>query len=241
MTTNETLLDASAFLELERGLPDRNTSTLDGVEAAVQAANAPVNNNGAEPAMRINKASLDRIAVAARLGAMTTFEINRDDIISSMEAIRVEQVNIFHEHMRFDVFDAKENVDFSDKEFLSKFQKAHLRKETNMSAITSSLEKLSGQLSSLNERIVVSSIPSDPLANEKPVVPKMGFKNAAQRIIEQKKLEKEKKAATFTDMVNDAMVLQNIQHGHFESHTPKTTSAQLPQLATQSNDTHPEI
>jgi hypothetical protein len=219
MASNEALLDASAFLELEKGLPDQN---LDGVEAAILAAQASINTttptsassvaaSSVQPVMRINKNALDRIAAAAKGGGMTTFGSIREDTIMSMEAVRAAQVSIFHEHMRFDVCDMQEDLDFRSKDFLTNFQTAHLAKEKHMSAITKELETLSVQLGELNARTGMSSIPGDPLGVEKPIVaPKMSLKSAVNKVMDSNKIKGSRLNYAVADAITMAHLTQHV-------------------------------
>jgi len=208
MASNEALLDASAFLELEKGLPDQH---VDGVEAAIAAANqAPT--VGQQPVMRINKASLDRIAAAAKKGDLNVFNTIREETTNSMEAIRGAQVSIFHEHMRLDVYDTQEDLDFTSKDFLTNFQKAHLAKEKNMAEITKALEDLSKQLGELNNRTAIAAaIPGDPLGRDtkQVVAPKMSLKSAANRVIENNRAL----GARVLEAIDDAKLMQRFRSG----------------------------
>ena len=220
MASNEALVDASAFLELEKGLPEQQ---LDGVEAACQAVSAkPFTNSHVE--LRIKPESLDRIALAAKSGGMATFGADRESIQKTMEEIQRKQSEIFREHIKIDVISSQDKDDFSfnDPDFLKKFQDGHLKKETAMNEITKKLEVLSGQLAELNVKLgKESAIPSDPDPRPAPQTkkpPRMTLKTVANRIMQEKLKASEKIRATF----QDATLMEQLTHHTLPASEPSS-------------------
>ena len=224
MSSNEALLDASAFLELEKALPSKD---IDGIEAAIAASEVPPSQTLSQVNMRINKASLDKIAAAAKTGSLKAFGDNRDQLILAMDELRKHQEHIFDIHMRFDVFDSEEeNPDFSSKEFLSTFQATHESKEKSMEAITQALGTLAQKISEVNTSLDSNSIPGDPL--EKPVTPpKMTLKSVATRVVETKRIGREKMQATLKYAVEDAVLLDKLTHGVVPQNKTPTPTHEL--------------
>lgn len=224
-------LDASAFLELERGLSDKNKKELDGIEAAIaksSSAPAPPASSTSPPPMRISKASLDKISAAAKAGSLATFGSFREETVHSMDSIRALQERIFEDHMRFDVFENNE-IDLGAKDFLPRYTKEHAEKEGKMNEITSSLVELANQISHAGAQLVGVIDPLHPTAASFSSSsaaaaaesgtggggggaggPHITLRSVANRLIDHKRLERAKRQTVMKDLVKDIKLLDQI-------------------------------
>lgn len=213
-------LDASAFLELERGLSDRDKKDLDGVEAAILAAQQQqpqgtlLGRSSSKAAqLRVSKASLDKISAAAKAGSLSTFGSFREGTVASMDSIRELQERIFEEHMRFDVFENQHEIDLAAKDFLPRYTAAHELKESTMQGITVSLGQLATQITEVGAQLVGVIDPlSATLAadTQGSTPPKITLKSVATKMVNNKRVERTKRDTMLRDLVKDAKTLEQV-------------------------------
>jgi hypothetical protein len=214
----EHLNDALSFLAMEKAFgqqedeASKTPNIMKGIDAATIAASAR-DNQGMWRG--IGKEALDKVANASRAGTLTSLTNSKEDF-DSMEAIRKRQIQISHRHMAFDVaHDAldTQTMDFSSKDFLSKFQEAHVTKEKDLQGITTELEALAKDIGNLHESKANFKTPTDPVTSSPGASSRsrLTMKDVAMRIVEENRHNNASKIRTkFTDLAHDAALMRDM-------------------------------
>jgi hypothetical protein len=189
-------------------LRDADTAFLSGSELL---------RDGALASEETQREALDRIAAAARslapparmrhleLAAVLTTPVRvcrlgdldafgrggADKVHGELDRIRDLQVQIFQDHMRFDVFheSLEQELDFSSKEFLADFQKKHVAKEKDLVTITGALEQLGAKVREFNAESSSERMPVDPAGLRTLPSHRLTMKDAIGRVVQTKRTD----------------------------------------------------